>query len=250
MSEWISDYDEGCFIDSLDTMNTWCIGKIVSINKQLKWVTVRYDGWSEKWNLSCSFISNRIAPFRKKSELYTGQKGLAIRDWQFNLKELLQIEEKLNNLPTTSFHLTQLLRGHLFTLVDCLLVWEYKQSSDLEASVRFLMNVLNFLVNWMKTLQNSFQFYYETLSNPDLFLTNSSAALVCSFPELLFTLRRLFGLDLRTARHLNTWTIVPKEYEFSSDIKYKKNSTILFFINYFTKIGGFNAILDLLEYKK
>ena len=48
MSEWISDYDEGFFIDSLDTMNTWCIGRVISINKEAKIVKVRYDGWSDK----------------------------------------------------------------------------------------------------------------------------------------------------------------------------------------------------------
>ena len=45
-----------------------------------------------------------------------------MREWEFNLDELSTTAEKLKNLPTTPVHITQFLRGHLFTLVDCLLV--------------------------------------------------------------------------------------------------------------------------------
>lgn len=247
MSEWISDYEPGCYIDSRDTSNSWCIGKVINLSKEGKIITVRYDGWSEKWDKTFSFLSNRIAPFRRKSELYTGQKGTAIRSWQFCIKELSETAEKLLSLPETAFGLTQLLRGHLFTLVDCLLVCEYKQVSDLEAAILFLTSVLDFLVSWLRSANELFACYYECLAFPELFLTNSNAAKVSAWPELLFTLKRLFGLDPRTAKSLNTWTYVPENFAHSENFKGKINSTSLYFLNYFASINGFAVILDLIR---
>ena len=246
MSEWLSEYQEGSFVDCKDTMNTWCISKILSINKEAKWIRVRYDGWSEKWDSSFSFHSNRICPFRRRSELYTGQKGIAIRNWTFSAKELADAAEKLKNLPSTPFEVTQFLRGQIFTLIDCLLVFDYKQVSDLEAVIQFFMVFLDFLVMWIKNSAQLFPFYYEGVINPDLFLTNYDVAKASAWPELIFTLKRLFGLDPRTSKQIVSWTVLPSDYS-SSPLTIMNPSTISFLINYFASIGGFEAVLLCLQ---
>jgi hypothetical protein len=246
MSEWISEYHEGCYIDSKDTMNTWCIGKVLSINKDAKLIRIRYDGWSEKWDSTFPFNSNRIGPFRKKSELYTGQKGTAIRDWTFSIPEISQATEKLQNLPNSAFGITQFLRGELFTLVDCLLVYDYKQSLDLEVAIDFFTKVIEYIVIWIKMSKDLFPCYYDSISNPDLFLTNPKAALASAWPELIFTLKRLFGFDLRTSKKFFAIYHMPETYEFGLDT-INKSTTISYFINYFAFLGGFSAILEILD---
>lgn len=242
MSEWLCEYQQGSFIDSRDTMNTWCIGKVLEINKENKYVKVRYDGWSDKWDNTFHFSSNRIAPFRKNSELYTGQKGTAIREYLYSRDDIQKAGERLSDLPDTAFGITQFLRGELFTLVDCLLVYEYKNSADLEASVRFFMKVLEFIVEWMKLHGQHFAVIHQGES----FLTSPKAALAAAWPELLMTLKRLFCQDPRTSRNLQTWTLVPSDYTFTSETL-QKQRTLFFLINYFTKLEGFNIILRILS---
>ncbi|OMJ74578.1 hypothetical protein SteCoe_26477 [Stentor coeruleus] len=246
MSEWISDYQEDSFIDSRDTMNTWCTGRVLAINFDSKWIRIRYDGWSEKWDNTFSFTSNRIAPFRKKSELYTGQKGTAIRDWEFSLEEIAASKETMENLPKTAFKITQFIRGKLFTLVDCLLVYDYKTQSDLKASISFFTKVLDFIVTWLKNFKEHFAYYNEYLTNPESFLTNPQVALSCAWPELLFTLKRLFALDLRTSRPLLSWEIIPKVYSFTT-LTEQRNKTLFYLINYFSSIGGFDVFNEILR---
>lgn len=246
MSEWISDYQEGSFIDSRDTMNTWCTSRVLAINFDSKWIRIRYDGWSEKWDNTFSFTSNRIAPFRKKSELYTGQKCTAIRTWEFSLEEIASCIETMENLPKTPFKITQFVRGKLFTLVDCLLVNEYKNQPDLEASISFFTKVLEFIVTWLKNFKEHFVYYNEYLNNPDSFLINPQVSLSCAWPELLFTLKRLFALDLRTSRPLLSWDIVPKDYSFTPSTE-PRNKTLFYLINYFSSISGFDIINEILR---
>ncbi len=45
----LDNYNEGRFIDAQDTVNMWCLGKIVEVeNRNVK---VHYDGWSSKWDM-------------------------------------------------------------------------------------------------------------------------------------------------------------------------------------------------------
>ena len=223
-------------------MNTWCIGKVIEINKESKYVKVRYDGWSEKWDNTFHFSSNRIAPFRKNSELYTGQKGIAIREYTYSREEIQRAEERLNERPESAFGLTQFLRGELFTLIDCLLVNDYKNSADLEHSIKFFMKTLEFIVLWMKLHHQHFSVLNEG-ENP---LISPKAALAAAWPELIMTLKRLFGQDPRTSRHLLSWTVVPADYSFAPETE-ARQKTLHFLINYFAKLDGFGVILQMLE---
>lgn len=242
MSEWLCEYQQGSFIDSRDTMNTWCIGKVLDINKETKYIKIRYDGWSDKWDNTFPFSSNRIAPFRKYSELYTGQKGTAIREYLYSRDDIQKAGDRLSSLPDTAFGVTQFLRGELFTLVDCLLVYEYKSMPDLDVTIRFFMKVLEFIVEWMKLHDQHFTALHEGES----FLSSPKAALAAAWPELLMTLKRLFCQDVRTSKNLLTWTLVPSEYIFVPETE-QKQRTLYFLINYFAKLEGFSTILRILS---
>lgn len=246
MSEWLSDYTERTFIDSKDTTKAWCVGIIQSIDHTSKTLRVRYDGWSSKWDNTFTFSSGLIAPFRKYSELYTGQKNFAIRDWVYSQEELLEVQEQLKSLPTSPFDITQFLRGRLFTIIDCLLVMEYQSVDDLEAVVEFFKGVLGFIVTWISKSYEWIKDYYESLGMEKGFLANENSAMYAAWPEMLLTLKRLFGLDPRTAKQLVTWRLVPEDYEYFPATA-NKNHTLAFFVNYFASLGGFSAIMDLVK---
>ncbi len=68
-----ADYKVGSFIDSKDTVNTWCVATIVDINRDNKKITVHFDGWSNKWDEVYFYSGAKVAPFRKFSSGYSGQ---------------------------------------------------------------------------------------------------------------------------------------------------------------------------------
>lgn len=247
MSEWLNNYSTHSYIDSKDTTKTWCACIILNIDYNTKNLKIHYEGWGTKFDRTLSFSSSLIAPFRKHSILYTGQKDLAIRDWVFSKSELFEVKSILKSLPKYAFDLTQFIRGRLFTLVDCLLVTEYMDLENLKDVVSFLQDVLDFIKDWIRDSQMCIKDYYENLNNDDGVFDNWNYAYYAAWPEVIFTLKRLFGLDLRTGKQLVTWKIVPENYVFSLNTK-NLPTTIGFFVNYFAKIGGFDRILDVLKY--
>ena len=248
MTEWLDFYQKGSFIDIKDSSNIWRVGKIASIDRQEKKASVFFDGYSQNSCLSVELTSSRIAPFRKYSKLYTGQQ-LVQRDWVFSFSDIIDIADNLTSDQESPFMVTQLLRGHLFTFVECLLTYNYTEYEDLETAVQFFTKVLDFIVMWMKECKSNFHLYYDSLSDPDLFLNNCQAAKVCAWPELLFTLKRLFGLDLRTSQRLVNWKCYPQNYTYCP-ITANKANTLSYLINYFAGQEGFIVIIELLKEKE
>lgn len=41
---------KGTLIDAKDSMNNWCVAKIIEFFPKEERVYIRYDGWAEKWN--------------------------------------------------------------------------------------------------------------------------------------------------------------------------------------------------------
>ena len=242
MASWLSEYKEGCFIDSKDTMNTWCVAKIINIDFEQKTLKVRYEGWSDKWDTTLTFNSNRIAQFRMKSELYTGQKGIALRSFYFDNEYLQSVAAVMDDLPKSAFEITQFLRGELFLLIDCLLVYEFKGINELDQSIAFFTKSLDFITSWLKCSESHFQILNS--SKTEGFLTDPQIALAAAWPELLFTLKRLFGLDQRTGKNLQSWTKIPENYKFTKETEFRPR-TLHFLVNYFQSISGFQTILDI-----
>lgn len=248
-------YRLGRFIDARDSVNKWCAAKVVSID-DIYGLTIRFDGWSRKWEDKVSLKSSRIAPFRRYSRLYTGQTSSAIREWSFSAEDLKRTADRVDELLGNGFVLesayetTQFLRGELFTLVDCLLTASLSQS-DVQTVLLFFSKVIDLIIAWMRQpdLIRGFQ---AGTANPDLFLTDQRVAVAMAYPELLHTLERLACGDDRTSRFFKNYDIPAKDYEPCSDTVWSghHNRCLLYLCNYFVKQGGLATFLDLAKREK
>jgi ubiquitin carboxyl-terminal hydrolase 9/24 len=244
----------GRFVDSKDTSGGWLVAKVIEDNPTTKQLHIRYDGWSDKWDAHLSKSSSRLAPFRKFSRHYTGQTKFAIRDWVFNADEIEETIAKLARLTAgetlEAIETTQFLRGSVFTLVDCLLVKGSKLKAEIELSYRLFIAVIDFFVSWLNRAAEHFPCYYAACNNLELYMTDNHAALACVWPELMFTLVRLFGKDDRTSLFHRMQTYFPTDYEASPSTKAPQTSSAkatAFHLNYFAKVGGFTALLKILR---
>ena len=79
-------YEEGRYIDALDSVNSWCLAEITSITNRT--LTIHFDGWSNKWDCEYKINSFKVSPFRKFSRGYTGQNKVALRKMAFSMDEL------------------------------------------------------------------------------------------------------------------------------------------------------------------
>lgn len=117
----------GAYIDAKDSMNDWCVAKVIEVSPVLGKVTVVYDGWGNSRQCMYSLSSSKIAPFRKNSRGYLGPRRMAYRDWEFDRAELTIIQtflqEKLSGdlLLGTAFDTTQFYRGTLWIYIENLL---------------------------------------------------------------------------------------------------------------------------------
>jgi len=62
---------EGYWIDAVDTIQQWCLAKIVDVTERS--VKVHYDGWPSRWDADLKVTGSKISPFRKETKGYTGQ---------------------------------------------------------------------------------------------------------------------------------------------------------------------------------
>jgi len=47
---------KGTYIDAKDSMNNWCVAIILDFFPKEDRITIRYDGWADRWN-DVSFFS-------------------------------------------------------------------------------------------------------------------------------------------------------------------------------------------------
>lgn len=243
----------GTYLDYQDlAARQWSVIKILEINRDE--ITFEFDGWPKKWNTTCKLSSKKLMPFRFKSSGYTGPKENAIRDWTFRPEEVQFCEDKLKAYtngslsPDNPFETTQFLRGELFTLVDNLLVANYRKNEHLRV-ISFFTIVVDYIVEWLKKATTEFfPLYYDWINSPENMLSDNKTALAIAWPELLITLKRIFGLDPRTSRFHRNNTMSLKDYEPWYGSVIKNNSTITsYFVNIFGKKQGFDIIISLLS---
>ena len=75
----ISQLVVGQYFDVLDSAGNWCVGIVMLIDYSNKKVNVHFESWTNRYDESIDFSSNRIAAFRTMSKGYTGQKKEAFR---------------------------------------------------------------------------------------------------------------------------------------------------------------------------
>ena len=73
----------GRFIDAKDSVQSWCVARVLKIDDKSGRVQVNYDGWSSTYDAWLYVNSSKVAPFRRMTPPYTGQKKTAIREWSF-----------------------------------------------------------------------------------------------------------------------------------------------------------------------
>ena len=187
---------EGGYVDAVDSSQKWLVAFVKQIDPA-KGALVRFDGWSNKWNEWLSLKSHRLAPFRRHTLVYTGQVANAIRDWTYQAANLRALLVRLQEgVQTDAYDITQFYRGHLFIYVDNLLATAIP-AEDLEEVLGFLNAVQDFALDWIQTLPQRFAAVYQGLASPEAFLTDKDVAYAFIWPELFFTLNRLFGCDQR-----------------------------------------------------
>lgn len=246
----------GGFIDAKDTVNSWCVARVVELDTERNRILVNYDGWSKNYNNVLNINSSKIAPFRKHSAPYTGQKKHALRDWTFSQQEIQLAVSHLDQLLSgelmcdTAYETTQFIRGHVFILIDCLLNHTFTNEEDLQVAVNLFTSVLRYILAWLRQAPELFPHYYQTQTQPDLYQHENRAALAYCWPELIMTLRRLFAIDGRCSFFFTQYDSVPKDYESVPSTRMDStdfSKTLLYLINLFAKEGGFEALLKLVQ---
>jgi len=187
---------EGGYVDAVDSSQKWLVAFVKQLDPA-KGALVRFDGWSNKWNEWLSLKSHRLAPFRRHTSLYTGQVSNAIRDWAYEASDMRSLLARLKEgVQTDAYEITQFYRGHLFMYVDNLLATAISEE-NLEEVLAFLNAVQDFALNWIQTLPTRFSAIYQGLASPEAFLTDKDVAYAFIWPELFYTLERLFGCEQR-----------------------------------------------------
>jgi hypothetical protein len=132
-----------------------------------------------------------------------------------------------NNLMLhTAWEITQFYRGELFTYVDLILSEITYSKTELFPIVTFLSKVVELITTWLKMFPSLKPAYKRALADPALFYTDREAALALCLPELAYTLRRLFGDDVRCARFYQKHSVTPPEFKLGDSEFAAKRSTV------------------------
>ena len=129
-----SIYKRKNWCDAKDGLGIWRMGRVKQRIKDF--VTVTFDGWSDKWKQVYCLHSELIAPFRMNSKGYTGQLKATLREWDFTEDNLKLHSMKARMLVKSGFNgfspydLTYFVRGDLFVLVDSLLTYTYRNPNS------------------------------------------------------------------------------------------------------------------------
>lgn len=239
----------GCFIDAKDTMNEWCVAEVKDVNKLC--VNIILDGWAPKWETSFPIKSLKLAPFRKMSKGYTGPKTKGYRNWEYSFDVLREMQQKIHFLLNgelqceDAFQTTQYYRGKLFIYIDNL-VTQRPSIESITPIINFCSDVIKLIVRWFKSSTVLFPFYYQGLLQPELYLEDNNVALANIWYELLETLRKLFGVDSRSAEFFSVADMTEKEFP-GSVICFHKSKMATQLVNFFMKENGFEVILKVIR---
>jgi ubiquitin C-terminal hydrolase len=188
------------------------------------------------------------------SRRYTGQVKQAFREWKFKLSELERFEASMSSLASSQFacsahSATQFLRGELFIFVDCVMTYTYAPDKlDYPRAVKFLANVIEFIVKWLQYSVPRLR--RLSTAGPTAYLTDGEVAVISAWPEVNFTLSRLFADDTRCSLFFKQSSYTPPDYSPSdiTEMKFERwSKTLLYLANYFAKLRGFHICLAIFQ---
>ena len=139
----------------------------------------------------------------------------------------------------------------MFTWVDFLLVSSYSDAAEEERILKFFESTLKLIVAWLKALPDLVPDYILSIEKPTEFYTNKRVALVYAWPEMFFTLARLFEADLRTSGFFRLLFSDREPIDFAN-VSYVEESTVfdygvLRLVEKFGELGGFDTLLQIAE---
>ena len=215
---------------------------------------VNFDGWS---NYCSTFpvLSKRLAPFRRHTVKYTGMQTTK-RNWALSESEMVKFEKKVSKLLEkglyckNAYETTQFYRGEFFIFMENLIEWDFSEMlCVLDRVIQFFTNAMKLIIKLLDTYPSLFQYYFKSLENSDLFLTDNDVALAKTWPEIMDTLNKMLAMDPRCRRFFLTYHNYPEDYVFSpySLKKDTYSGTFLYLLNLFASLEGFEKIVQIVS---
>lgn len=105
------------YVDGKDSVNNWCMAKIIEYDLETHRLTLHFDGWSTRYDEVSKLTNNymkhtvqivrinstRIAPFRKYTWGYTGQRNKALREFDLNYAYQVTLLNKIDLIIQSEF---------------------------------------------------------------------------------------------------------------------------------------------------
>jgi hypothetical protein len=163
-----------------------------------------------------------------------------------------RIDELIANqlLFDSAWEVTQFYRGELFTFVDCLLVEKIPDVESEAIVLQFFVKTLELIVAWLKAFPGLLESFEAGVENYEKYLTDPKVALAYCQAELIFTLKRLFGDDQRTAvffaNNFDRDTEALANATYAMESEYSEYG-VVYLIEQFGQLGGFEALLSLAQ---
>ena len=259
---------QGSYCDAIDETKKWCIAEIIERNGDE--VIIHFEGWSDNHNKKVNIKkASQIAHFRKHSKNYTGQVKTAYRIYEFVESDYIFIKNWIKKIVDTNFECfesaneaTQILRGKIFTYLDIFMTTNYSQKSSkiIPLIVSLLYDFIDLVVAYFEYYIKNAYLYDALVKYPDLYLVSTKCAIVSAIPEIVFSLKRIFGCDNRISDFYRSNDIIIKKIptkakqKFCLEQIYKSNSNfekdsfsiicIVNYIDYFFSKGGLKLIND------
>ena len=132
------------------------------------------------------------------------------------------------------------------------MVEDFSTSEEEENALKFFEKTLELIVKYLQKLPELIQPYLDGREKADLYYTDVNVALAESWPEILFTLARLFGGDLRTSAFF-ALPITDRQTVDSIDFKFAESPGeflqygICKLIEKFGSLNGFEQLLALIN---
>jgi len=145
------------YIDAKDSVNNWCVAKIIDHDIQNHKLQLHFDGWSTKYDETVRIGSSRIAAFRKYTQGYTGQSKMALREFDMNYAYQVTMLNKIKRVIESNFlcfndatECTHFIRGEVYLHLDSLvtLVREPSQT-DMQQIFEFTTEVFRLCLKWI-----------------------------------------------------------------------------------------------------